>query len=355
MQLNSDIKAKNQRGFTLLELSMVLAIAGLVIAGVASGVVFMKNARLNNVIADVKRFTKAMEDFQDIYQSLPGDISNVTVLPDPSSTTNRLFGGNGDGNIDTTTVLNTRAIPNENTNESLQFWQHLVQAKVLQGNFNGQLTSQFTPTNGSMVGGVPAGSFDGSGYNVASDPVLGIVIEFAGFSSTANNLAILLPKEASSIDQKLDDGFPATGIVRGVAGAGTAAGSCFTGVGMASKYTLSVTTPTCRLQFLTSKKALVTQPGSINTCDDLPIGTTRVSLTKACPVGYIGDIIEACDVNGNWVSMRQTCQMIKCSDEKSYNDTRVIPCPEGYTGTITQTCQLTGNWLNNAATPCTIP
>src|SRR5260370_12356418 len=66
-----------QSGFTLLELSMVLVIIGLIIGGITVGANLIRAGQLQSVTKDVERFQQAILDFRDKYQSLPGDMPNA--------------------------------------------------------------------------------------------------------------------------------------------------------------------------------------------------------------------------------------------------------------------------------------
>ena len=67
-----------RRGFTLLELSIVLVIIGFLVGGVVAGVELIQAARLNKVMTDMRKFLTAVNVFQNKYDGLPGDISNAT-------------------------------------------------------------------------------------------------------------------------------------------------------------------------------------------------------------------------------------------------------------------------------------
>jgi hypothetical protein len=324
---------QSQQGLTLVELAVVITVMGLIIGGVVTGKTLINNSRLNSVMADIRKFAKATEDFEDAYKALPGDIADITSLPAaPAGVTATAGDGNGRFNI---------------AAESVQFWLHLKMANFLVGNYDG--TNIYRTVIDGSTGGVPGGKIEGSGYKVTTSSTFGTIFEFVGYSTSpsSNTLAILTPADAKSLDSKMDDGNPSTGTVRAIN-----VSSCFTGVGSASTYTISTSTLACTLQFITHKAATVTSPSSINNCDGSPIGTTRVSTSQVCPDGYVGEIIEECPVTGtSWVIVRNGCELVKCSGNKSYGETRQLPCPEGHTGTIKQTCEKSGNWKNDSTDP----
>ena len=74
-------KEKNKiynNGFSLLELSIVLSIIGLIAGGVTVGANIIHAAQLRAVITDINSYTSAMLAFKDKFDGLPGDLTNAT-------------------------------------------------------------------------------------------------------------------------------------------------------------------------------------------------------------------------------------------------------------------------------------
>src|ERR1017187_6744999 len=89
--------AYRNRGFTLIELSIVLVVIGLIVGGVLVGQDLIKAAQVRAEVTQLEKFNSAVNTFRVKYAYLPGDI------PDPDASR---FGfqargsgeGMGDGN-----------------------------------------------------------------------------------------------------------------------------------------------------------------------------------------------------------------------------------------------------------------
>ncbi|HEX6319483.1 MAG TPA: prepilin-type N-terminal cleavage/methylation domain-containing protein, partial [Burkholderiales bacterium] len=62
-----------QKGFTLVEIAIVLVIIGLLLGGILKGQEMITQAKIKNVIADMSGVSAAMYGYQDRYRALPGD------------------------------------------------------------------------------------------------------------------------------------------------------------------------------------------------------------------------------------------------------------------------------------------
>src|SRR3954465_492365 len=73
MGLGRCFMRQGQRGFTLVEIAIVLVIIGLLLGGILKGQEMITQAKIKNVIADVTGVSAAMYGYQDRYRALPGD------------------------------------------------------------------------------------------------------------------------------------------------------------------------------------------------------------------------------------------------------------------------------------------
>jgi prepilin-type N-terminal cleavage/methylation domain-containing protein len=201
---------QKQKGFTLIEIAIVLVIIGLLLGGVLKGQELINNARVRNVISQQDSIKTAYFSFQDRYRALPGDYALATAnIPGVAT------GANGDGNGQIT------------GNEQVYAWNHMNKAGFLTGTYNGVPgTSTITDNTNSPVnayGGVLQLIFD----NVYDDTGTASGIHNI---KTGNNIPASIIAE---IDRKVDDGNPQQGTFRfstwSAGGTAPDLGKCTTG------------------------------------------------------------------------------------------------------------------------------
>jgi prepilin-type N-terminal cleavage/methylation domain-containing protein len=67
-------------GFTLIELSIVLVIIGLIVGGILTGQELIKSATVRSEVSELENIETAIYAFRDKYGGLPGDLSNATAF-----------------------------------------------------------------------------------------------------------------------------------------------------------------------------------------------------------------------------------------------------------------------------------
>jgi len=211
-----------ESGFTLVELSIVLVIVGLLIGGILKGQELIQDARISRTLTQVEAFRTATATFMDRYGALPGDFPLAdTRIPNVGSGNN----GNGDG------VLNGSG----NSGEGLFFWEHLARAGLIIGDYDG--------TTAQLGVGLPSASV-GGGFNALSVGVQGLVANWLQLGAptaagiTTNGL--LTPDAARRMDARIDDGLPTTGVVR------TPVAACIDDAG---EYAVGTSAEICTLAF----------------------------------------------------------------------------------------------------------
>ncbi len=230
---------KNNAGFTLVELAIVLMIIGLLIGGILRGQELINNARVTMTLRQLKSFDAAAITFKDSYGSLPGDLlSPSTRLPN-CTTTPCSTAGNGNGVIDpnyTEPFYRPSAIADEVwTDERINFWIHMVKANLISGDSSpnqGDWRTIFPLTNFNK-GGVVLWSADGTPRYSIMGPTL-----------TDGALSVQV---TAQIDRKIDDGKPFTGDAKTMMNGVSADSTCVTGSGATATYTESASGGMCDL------------------------------------------------------------------------------------------------------------
>ena len=192
---------KTQRGFTLVEIAIVLVIIGLLLGGILKGQEMITQAKIKNVIADITGVSAAMYGYQDRYRALPGDDKGSTRW----SLTPPVSAGNG--------VIEGMYASATATDESRLFWDHLRRAGFVGG---AGTENPFNAVSGKM--GVQTG--DGAGGTIG---VLGIAGNSQHFIGLILCTANLPDKIAISVDSQMDDGKGDAGSVRAMKGSGNLA------------------------------------------------------------------------------------------------------------------------------------
>jgi prepilin-type N-terminal cleavage/methylation domain-containing protein len=99
MQQRQLFSPRTQVGFTLVEISVVLVIIGLLLGGVLKGGEIIDNTKVKNVYNTYRELTAAAVSHQDRYGAVPGDDNRATTRGLPTGPT-AVTNGNGQGYID---------------------------------------------------------------------------------------------------------------------------------------------------------------------------------------------------------------------------------------------------------------
>ena len=263
-------------GFSLVELSIVLVILGLLTGGILAGQSLIRASELRAVTTEYMRYTTAFQAFRDKYFAVPGDFNNATAFwgsaggtgsdttcQNAAHTGTLTCNGNGDGAVFDNTGSN-------GIQEQYHTWQHLANAGLIEGSY--------TAANGQFIGvTVPASKLSGAYWHARNGQgyaTPGGTTVYAGdandygvdygknmfrfrnttWSTTVAGTAPLKPEEAWNIDKKLDDGMPGTGRIIAQKGDGVSV-FCTTGAGLVNPadigtvYSLNNSSKDCVIDF----------------------------------------------------------------------------------------------------------
>ena len=210
---------KNQGGFTLVELALVMIIIGLLIGGILKGQELIANSQITATISQVQAINASVSTFRGKYKSFPGDLPDPTVRLRDCNAAPCNDGGDGNGRIDTPALGDAPTL----TSEGVIAFAHIGAADLLSGiDITGSQLAMGSALPEARIGGgfwlghTADGSAVGGltglkpGHYMILNGVVGAVGGVNGGITTT---------QAAQVDRKLDDGSPLNGDVQAV-GAG---------------------------------------------------------------------------------------------------------------------------------------
>jgi prepilin-type N-terminal cleavage/methylation domain-containing protein len=184
---------KRQNGFTLVEISIVLVIVGLILGGVLKGQSLIDSARVRSIVNDINGIRAAWYGFQDRFQALPGDYVDAAVNISTLSTS-----GNGSGSINS-------------KQEVASVWRHLSLSGFIAGDYDGDSSNISALGDDTCAASTcpenPYYGFYKITYTKKADGASGETNELYTGGKIPSSVLF-------EIDTKLDDGLPKAGLFR---------------------------------------------------------------------------------------------------------------------------------------------
>ncbi len=268
-------------GFTLVELSVVLVIIGLIIGGVLVGKDLIYGSKLRSTISNIEKIKSAVYTFRNKYGGLPGDLSDAYQYwgsacgPNGSNGTNTIIVTAGSGIVDSNACNGNNngyiEFYSDRFGEDVKFWQHLSLAGLIEGKYLGYRSaggSTGLNTPGSII---PAG-MDNTAYSIRYAGIQqayvsagittniykmsGNFISWGAYDAGSTNdtgIGFMTARQAYAFDSKFDDGEPTTGNIVATMGVynGVAQAGCVSNwiASVSSSYVLTDTNAYCQFYF----------------------------------------------------------------------------------------------------------
>lgn len=209
---------RNNKAFTLIELSIVLIVIGLIIGAIVAAQELITQAKIRRLVSDINNIQTSVNTFKIKYNFLPGDfpnagsiwsVSGCSDLPTPGCN------GNGNWQLD----YNYSYGDGE---ETYRFWQHLSLAGLTSKKYTGRLLSrdQFQSSWSDKV-------FIGTMYNSPfSGKYKNNYFQIGAWYAYYATAGAFTPIDAYAIDLKIDDGIANSGKLFGIDGWDAPSGAC---------------------------------------------------------------------------------------------------------------------------------
>lgn len=260
-----------KKGFTLIELSIVLVIIGLIIGSVLVGRDLIKASEIRAQVSQIEKYNAAINTFRTKYGGLPGDLkyTDASAFGLYAITYAPYIGyfGYGDGSGILHKANGATNVPHNTTElfgEPFMFWRHLSDANLIEGGIGRALNTaaertttvpnDYFPTAKVGINATIQANSPGDGQHYF---VLATVNSMTGTGANGTSQNTLTAQEAYQIDSKIDDGLLGSGVVFAINGSNSlnvystwTTVSAVAGCVASSAYALSPgTTQSCGLRF----------------------------------------------------------------------------------------------------------
>jgi prepilin-type N-terminal cleavage/methylation domain-containing protein len=199
----------SRKAFSLVELSIVIIIIGLLFSAVTAGNSLIESSKIRNLYAEMNQYDAALTNFNTHYNALAGDMINAT-----SYWGSVVDNGNGNGIIQACCGDADTGSSWDGAGEEVDFWEHLLLADLIKEG------------NGENFDGKPRIKYEG---NIPGDNVPEAIYKDVGFMPSGSHLFVaytdstylsikygtFTPFWAHNFDKKFDDGKAGSGVIRG--------------------------------------------------------------------------------------------------------------------------------------------
>ena len=195
-------------GFTLIELSIVMVIIGLLVGGILAARSMVSTTKITRTISDLAQYDIAVSNFKSLYNALPGDSNAFDIR------------GNQDGTI-------------AYTDETSHFWSDLSLGVELKNN-KGVNYSTISNCGGwstaipyqncpvlslerySTSASATAPCLSGSSADLSGNAVIAPSFFYGPYTSCGASTGVVYPRDALALDQKLDNANASSGSILSV-------------------------------------------------------------------------------------------------------------------------------------------
>lgn len=185
------MKKNREKGFTFVEISIVMLIIAVIMVGVFAGREMLKMAEIRALAAKMENIEKARFTFHDKYDCTPGDcrVANMFGLG---------VDGDGDGVV---TDQNAGRLGARFQNEIVNYWLHLQNSTI----YSTDLTDGTPPIslNNAHITVMYEDAYKKNYYVLGANPA-------ANRPNEIFNLRFI-PEQLQGVDNKMDDGLPRAG------------------------------------------------------------------------------------------------------------------------------------------------
>ena len=246
------LKMKMNKGFTLVEMAIVLVIIGLIVSSVMAGQTLVQSASIRSTIAQIDGIRSSTNAFQSKYNGIAGDLlySQASFWSLPYGTS---ASGNGDGDMILSGVGGSSTNATTQDGENLFFWLQLSAAGLMTGSFNGiTYTSATSAEVSDLTTAFVSTKLNTSVYFMvySSNTInyLGLIGASSIASGTVTTSDLLLANQLYQVDKKMDDGLPNSGLLRATSGFSESSvntTNCVSSTDSTGIYQVDSTTPAC--------------------------------------------------------------------------------------------------------------